>query len=275
MPLIPISTHTQHRNHLPLPHILLWITRLRVPAQFPFRIGEVRLVRWASPSIDNHFSNNNHIYNYNDDNESDNSPPTSPPPNSNQTYQRVPLSGRIDPSLPISPSTQSTASPPSPSHSPYNSDVDIDVVEPADNDDFNLGSNTQGERSGARTVEIEDISDIEEDDADKGEQPSLGYLDKALSYLATERERFAAQREAGVVFGKSPTYESAWRHVIGAYFIFYSPLHFSIPMYIYAYRTPQETPPKTHQRPPTQTPISTRPHNNQNYTPHAPTRARH
>jgi len=32
---------------------------------------------------------------------------------------------------------------------------------------------------------------------DLGEQPSLGYLDEALKFIAAERERFHAQREAG------------------------------------------------------------------------------
>jgi hypothetical protein len=83
-------------------------------------------------------------------------------------------------------------------------------------EDYDSGSNTEGERSEARTVEIEDMSDIEDLDG-LGDQPSLGYLDEALSYLAAERARFAAQREAGVVVSKGPTSESAWRHVIGNY----------------------------------------------------------
>jgi len=100
--------------------------------------------------------------------------------------------------------TEPTQSPP---HSP---------IQGLSDEDYDSGSNTEGERSEARTVEIEDMSDIEDLDG-LADQPSLGYLDEALSYLAAERARFAAQREAGVVVSKGPTSESAWRHVIGNY----------------------------------------------------------
>jgi hypothetical protein len=83
---------------------------------------------------------------------------------------------------------------------------DSDSATPSD-EAFLSGSDTEGEREG-RTVEIEDISDIDESD-----QPSLGYLDEALSFIAAERTRFAAQREAGVK-GNGSTLENAWRHVI-------------------------------------------------------------
>jgi hypothetical protein len=53
------------------------------------------------------------------------------------------------------------------------------------------GSDTEGEAD-AQTVEIEEISDV-----DEGDQPSLGYLDEALSFIAAERARYAALREAG------------------------------------------------------------------------------
>ena len=83
---------------------------------------------------------------------------------------------------------------------------DSDSATPSD-EAFLSGSDTEGEREG-RTVEIEDISDIDESD-----QPSLGYLDEALSFIAAERARFAAQREAGIK-GNGSTSENAWRHVI-------------------------------------------------------------
>ena len=48
------------------------------------------------------------------------------------------------------------------------------------------------------------------------DQPSLGYLDDVLGFIAAEREKFAAQREAGIRGGSSAasTSESAWKHVI-------------------------------------------------------------
>lgn len=51
------------------------------------------------------------------------------------------------------------------------------------------------------------------------DQPSLGYLDDVLGFLAAERAKFTAQREAGLRGGQSSqsqasTSESAWRHVI-------------------------------------------------------------
>lgn len=68
-----------------------------------------------------------------------------------------------------------------------------------------------------------------DDDVDYGEelsetkegldQPSLGYLDDVLGFLAAERAKFTAQREAGLRGGTSSqsqasTSESAWKHVI-------------------------------------------------------------
>jgi hypothetical protein len=64
------------------------------------------------------------------------------------------------------------------------------------------GSDTEGEPEG-RLVEIEGFSDVDADG-----QPSLGYLDEALSFIASERARYAAQRDKGVYS------DSAWRHVI-------------------------------------------------------------
>lgn len=51
------------------------------------------------------------------------------------------------------------------------------------------------------------------------DQPSLGYLDDVLGFLAAERAKLEAQREAGVRGNASSqsqasTSESAWRHVI-------------------------------------------------------------
>lgn len=64
------------------------------------------------------------------------------------------------------------------------------------------GSDTEGEPEG-RLVEIEGFSDVDADG-----QPSLGYLDEALSFIASERARYAALRERG------ETKQNAWRHVI-------------------------------------------------------------
>ncbi|KAJ7708369.1 hypothetical protein B0H17DRAFT_1165928 [Mycena rosella] len=68
------------------------------------------------------------------------------------------------------------------------------------------GSNTEGD---ARTLEPVDyeLSDLEDLDLDP--QPSLGLLDGALSFIAAERARWNAQREAGVTAN-----EGAWKHVV-------------------------------------------------------------
>ena len=77
------------------------------------------------------------------------------------------------------------------------------------------GSDTEGELElidgDGQEVEIEDLSDIDEAD-----QPSLGYLDEALSFIAAEREKFHLQREAGTTNGKSngSGVDNAWRHVV-------------------------------------------------------------
>lgn len=65
------------------------------------------------------------------------------------------------------------------------------------------GSDTEGEPEG-RLVEIEGFSDI---DVDVDGQPCLG-LEEALSFIAAERARYAAQRDKGL------TAESAWKHVV-------------------------------------------------------------
>ena len=69
--------------------------------------------------------------------------------------------------------------------------------------DSGSGSDTEGEPEG-RLVEIEGFSDVDADG-----QPSLGYLDEALSFIASERARYAAQRDKGDM-----PLENAWRHVI-------------------------------------------------------------
>jgi hypothetical protein len=72
------------------------------------------------------------------------------------------------------------------------------------------GSNTEGD---TRTLELEtvdyELSDLEDLDLDP--QPSLGLLDGALSFIAAERARWTAQREADVAAN-----EGAWKHVVGA-----------------------------------------------------------
>ncbi|KAJ7074363.1 hypothetical protein C8F01DRAFT_1100282 [Mycena amicta] len=70
------------------------------------------------------------------------------------------------------------------------------------------GSNTEGD---SRTLELSldpvdyELSDLE----DLSPQPSLGLLDGALSFLAAERARWTAQREAV----PAPN-EGAWKHVV-------------------------------------------------------------
>jgi hypothetical protein len=71
------------------------------------------------------------------------------------------------------------------------------------------GSNTEGD---ARTLEPVDyeLSDLEDLDLDP--QPTLGLLDGALNFIAAERARWNAQREAGATVN-----EGAWKHVVGVY----------------------------------------------------------
>jgi hypothetical protein len=72
---------------------------------------------------------------------------------------------------------------------------------------YDSGSHTEGE-AGARADGADDLSDLENlDDA-----PSLGYLDKALRFIAAERTRIAAQRDSER--NNSSAAESAWRHVV-------------------------------------------------------------
>ncbi|KAK7016311.1 hypothetical protein R3P38DRAFT_2993900 [Favolaschia claudopus] len=70
------------------------------------------------------------------------------------------------------------------------------------------GSNTEGD---VRTLELEtvdyELSDLEDLDLDP--QPSLGLLDGALSFIAAERARWTAQREAEVAAN-----EGTWKHVV-------------------------------------------------------------
>jgi hypothetical protein len=50
------------------------------------------------------------------------------------------------------------------------------------------------------------------------DQPSLGYLDEALSFIAEERARWTAAREHGGEAGQGGVvYQGEWRHVIGVY----------------------------------------------------------
>lgn len=69
------------------------------------------------------------------------------------------------------------------------------------------GSDTETEPEG-RPVEIEGVSDVDSvgvvhtraythPHGGGGHQPSLGYLDEALSFIASERARYAAQRDRG------------------------------------------------------------------------------
>lgn len=62
--------------------------------------------------------------------------------------------------------------------------------------------------SSAPDLELDDL------DMDMEFQPSLGYLDEALNFIASERARLDAQRNAGAEANMD-----AWKHVIGIYFI--------------------------------------------------------
>jgi hypothetical protein len=84
----------------------------------------------------------------------------------------------------------------------YNQDTEEDLSASDDDYGSGSGSDTEGEHEG-RLVEIEGFSDVDADG-----QPSLGYLDEALSFIASERARYAAQRDKGV------SLENAWRHVV-------------------------------------------------------------
>ena len=49
-------------------------------------------------------------------------------------------------------------------------------------------------------------------------QPSLGYLDEALSFIAEERARWTAAREHGGEAGQGGVVgQEEWRHVLGVY----------------------------------------------------------
>ncbi|KAF7976139.1 hypothetical protein HWV62_7439 [Athelia sp. TMB] len=81
-------------------------------------------------------------------------------------------------------------------------DEDESVSGSEDEDEVSgSGSDTEGEPEG-RLVEIEGYSDVDADG-----QPSLG-LEEALSFIASERERYAAQRDKG------STADSDWKHVV-------------------------------------------------------------
>ncbi|KAF7295150.1 hypothetical protein MIND_01053600 [Mycena indigotica] len=70
------------------------------------------------------------------------------------------------------------------------------------------GSNTEGD---THTLELDlvDPVDYELSDVELDTQPSLGLLDGALSFLAAERARWTAQREAGTAVN-----EATWKHVV-------------------------------------------------------------
>ncbi|KAJ7620981.1 hypothetical protein FB45DRAFT_980637 [Roridomyces roridus] len=68
------------------------------------------------------------------------------------------------------------------------------------------GSNTEGDTPTHTEPVGYELSDLE--DLDLSPQPSLGLLDGALSFIAAERARWNAQREAGTAN------EEAWRHVV-------------------------------------------------------------
>lgn len=95
------------------------------------------------------------------------------------------------------------------------------------------GSGTEGEIE-PQTVPIDEISDLDyhsafndDDDDDDDlrndhsiteeldeqniEQPSLGYLDEALSFIVAERERWNAQREAGAANANSGDADPKWK----------------------------------------------------------------
>ncbi|KAJ7202072.1 hypothetical protein GGX14DRAFT_654704 [Mycena pura] len=72
------------------------------------------------------------------------------------------------------------------------------------------GSNTEGDARTLELLELDaveyELSDLEDLDL---EQPSLGLLEEALSFLVAERARWNAQREAGAAAN-----EGAWKHVV-------------------------------------------------------------
>ena len=62
-------------------------------------------------------------------------------------------------------------------------------------------------------IEVEmDELDVQGEE-EGGEEPSLGYLDQALSFIAAERAKLDAQRAAGV----ANSVKSGWKRVIGMY----------------------------------------------------------
>lgn len=80
-------------------------------------------------------------------------------------------------------------------------------------------SETEGEELFPETVEVQSYDfDSGVDVLNKdGDQPSLGYLDEALGFIAAERARFFASRDAagGVGYGnRSSTSDSAFRAII-------------------------------------------------------------
>jgi hypothetical protein len=76
-------------------------------------------------------------------------------------------------------------------------------------------SDTEGEELFPETVEVQSYdSGVDVLDED-GDHPSLGYLDEALGFIAAERAKFLASRDAvGVAGNRSSTSDSAFRAII-------------------------------------------------------------
>ena len=90
------------------------------------------------------------------------------------------------------------------------------VVSPSDGEEEEIRS-TWSTSGGVTYSESDDDYGQPTSAQESLDQPSLGYLDDVLGFLAAERAKFTAQREAGLRGGMSSqasTSESAWRHVI-------------------------------------------------------------
>ncbi|KAJ8082413.1 hypothetical protein PM082_008268 [Marasmius tenuissimus] len=81
-----------------------------------------------------------------------------------------------------------------------NTDADADATTAThdlhlDLDQMQLNSNEESQSQSEQSTDLGDVSLQEASE----EQPSLGFLDEALRFIAAERERWNAQREAGLV----------------------------------------------------------------------------
>ncbi|KAK1227077.1 hypothetical protein PQX77_009910 [Marasmius sp. AFHP31] len=81
-----------------------------------------------------------------------------------------------------------------------NTDADADATTAThdvnlDLDQMQLNSNEESQSQSEHSTDLGDVSLQEASE----EQPSLGFLDEALRFIAAERERWNAQREAGLV----------------------------------------------------------------------------